>query len=1131
MKKFYFLMALVTLMVQIFGQTPQDRSSLIHRQDYLAPMGNSIVYSDSLEGFDEAAVQAAIKGHGVYGAEYLNYINMRKREFIKEKYHLNMVFTNPVTNVISKNIGSSAVINVSPCVNEGFESTSPGSYVGTSNSLAVQGWTITSQNGVTCPASSSWTPGSPEFSIRATPILSFPSVGTITHSPLGGTVVAQLNSAGGSGYTVTRLSQTFPVTSSNSLFRFAYAGFWQDGSHLCCEQPSFKVIVRNSQGIVQTCTSLDLSTSPCPSNLTYTNSGGYYWTNWSIKSMDLTPYIGTSVTIDVINSDCIYGGHYGCVLFDAQCGSSSAALPCNCTVTSPGASVSFCAGTSQAIIQAPLGYTTYSWSAPFGYTIPASQGSLSSLSVANPTAGSVFTVYLNNGTCMYLATYTLVYTTVSIVGLGTTPTCSMSAGGSATVVGNGSGTGYNYAWINSTNSVVSTASVASNLVPGVYTVTISATPGCGTAAITATVGTAASSVNTFTQNYCSSQGAYLYPGAGSNYQWYNGTVAIGSGQGGTASSYTVSSPFNGAVYRLGYVTPQGCRDSIIYTLSPTNSGFINVSSNSVICPGGNNGQAVFNLYTSGGAPMGMNAYYVTSTGTATPAYNSSLVPTGLYTYTAINLSANGTYSVKVYDGSCYYGATFTVNTLPPFNFTLTPANNPTLCPGNSIAASAIPPGTVASAYTYSWSPTQFLAGNMGIYANTIITPTTAPGVMSTYVYSVTVTYTATGCKETRTISVNAASPITPSIAPIPALCSNDPTLAVTVFPMNGNFSTSPFLTSGGILNPALATPGVNSFTYSNITGTCVAANSATFLVNQVPTILVTGNTSLCIGQTTTLTATGANSYNWSTGSTSASIVLSPLNSSTILVSGTSAAGCTSSTIINITADPMPVVSISGSSSICAGQTLTLTASGAQNYNWNTGSNAAAIIVTPPVTTVYIVTGINSPVCQASYSTLINVLPSPTLLVSPDVTLCPGGSALITASGANSYLWSNGATSAIIGVNPVSTTAYVVTGSNGNSICAQSRTVTVTVDPCTGINNEQEGNLRIFPNPVTDILTVINQKAAEIKVYNELGMLVIEKDLKAGTNEVNVTALSNGVYFIKTTSEKTETVTRFVKIDR
>src|SRR4051812_19619546 len=81
----------------------------------------------------------------------------------------------------------------SACANMNFESSAPGSYAGVSNSVAITGWTISSQNVYQCYQTPTFVPGAAEVSLVSTPMFSVPIIGTIPQSPLGGSVVACLN--------------------------------------------------------------------------------------------------------------------------------------------------------------------------------------------------------------------------------------------------------------------------------------------------------------------------------------------------------------------------------------------------------------------------------------------------------------------------------------------------------------------------------------------------------------------------------------------------------------------------------------------------------------------------------------------------------------------------------------------------------------------------------------------------------------------------------------------------------------------------------------------------------------------------------------------------------------------------
>ncbi len=102
--------------------------------------------------------------------------------------------------------------------------------------------------------------------------------------------------------------------------------------------------------------------------------------------------------------------------------------------------------------------------------------------------------------------------------------------------------------------------------------------------------------------------------------------------------------------------------------------------------------------------------------------------------------------------------------------------------------------------------------------------------------------------------------------------------------------------------------------------------------------------SICVGQSFTINPTGANTYTFQGGNA----VVSPSINTTYTVIGTSTAGCvspafaTSSLIVNAS----PILSLSGNTIICAGETTTLIVSGGITYQWSTGASSNSIIITP-----------------------------------------------------------------------------------------------------------------------------------------------------------------------------------------
>ena len=150
----------------------------------------------------------------------------------------------------------------------------------------------------------------------------------------------------------------------------------------------------------------------------------------------------------------------------------------------------------------------------------------------------------------------------------------------------------------------------------------------------------------------------------------------------------------------------------------------------------------------------------------------------------------------------------------------------------------------------------------------------------------------------------------------------------------------------------------------------------------------------------------------------------------------------------------PVASISPSiTAICAGQSITLTASTGQSYLWNDGSTASSITVSPNVTTTYSVTVLGLCGCTTTINKTVTVNPLPVTIISGQNAICYGQNATLTASGGSTYLWSNNSTSSSISVNPVDTTTYYVfaTSSFGCNATATYKTITVNYLPSITIN--------------------------------------------------------------------------------
>jgi gliding motility-associated-like protein len=142
------------------------------------------------------------------------------------------------------------------------------------------------------------------------------------------------------------------------------------------------------------------------------------------------------------------------------------------------------------------------------------------------------------------------------------------------------------------------------------------------------------------------------------------------------------------------------------------------------------------------------------------------------------------------------------------------------------------------------------------------------------------------------------------------------------------------------------------------------------------------------------------------------------------------------------------ITISGPDSVCSGESIMLTANGADTYQWSGASNSTSstIVVSPGSSSNYIVNGTVSGCPAQPDSITISVLPNPSVSITGEDTIC--ASAVVTLSavsiGASSFQWSGGSSSTNAIIYPVvlNTTEYVVTASNGN--CSSSDSMTVYI---------------------------------------------------------------------------------------
>jgi gliding motility-associated-like protein len=542
--------------------------------------------------------------------------------------------------------------------------------------------------------------------------------------------------------------------------------------------------------------------------------------------------------------------------------------------------------------------------------------------------------------------------------------------------------GGTYSW-----STGATTSSISPVVTGAatYSVFVSAGSCSNTAAVTVNANALPVAGISGNTNLCQGSSGTLTATGGGTYSWSSGS---------TNTTITVN-PTTGTTYTVAVTNGNGCTDTATTTVNVLPPPTASVSGNSTICSG-----QTTTLTASGGATYSWNTGATTSSVSVSPTTGT-------------------TYSVIVSSGSCSDTTSIAISVNPSPNANINTAST-SICAGQSATLTATGGGT------YSW--------NTGVTTNPIIvSPTTSTS------YSVIVSNGS--CTSTTTVNLTVNSPVTAGVTSTSTtICSG--TSATLTASGGGTYSWSTGVTS----NPVIVSPSAGT-TYSVIVsnGSCADTASVNISVNTSPTASVSAtSSSICAGQTATLTATGGGTYAWNTGATANTISVAPTVNASYSVTVTSANGCTALATTSVTVTPMPVATVNANSTICSGDVMQLTASGGTTYVWNPGGQTtSSVLVNPGTTTNYTVTVTNGN-CMDTASTTVFVNPSPTAVAGSNIVINYGSTTTLTGSGGGNYSWSNGETTANIVVQPPVTTTYtlVVTDANG---CTDIALVTVTVE--------------------------------------------------------------------------------------
>ena len=419
---------------------------------------------------------------------------------------------------------------------------------------------------------------------------------------------------------------------------------------------------------------------------------------------------------------------------------------------------------------------------------------------------------------------------------------------------------------------------------------------------------------------------------------------------------------------------------------------------------------------------------LTASGTGNLGWYSSAVG-GTYLgggnlFSSSTLTTNTTFYVQ--DSTCAFSirkAVLVTVTQPTINV----AGSNTVCLNSSAIL------TASGALTYTWSTAQ--------NTNTVLVIPTG-----TTVYTVTGS-DAFGCMSSKTKTLTTVAIPSVSIAGSGSVCAG----AGIILTASG--ANSYTWSTGSTAANILVAPS-STFVYT-VTGKATSTgcvNTQTALVTvQSPSVTIAGNFALCQNSSSTYTASGANTYSWTSSGISPvytnTAVLYP-NGTVYTLIGKDLQGCTKTQTFVITALTNPSVNISLPSPGCPGQTVTMNASGASTYTWMPGNIVgSSAAVSPSVNTTYTLYGTAANTCTNANTAILTVKTPPSIsITASNLVVCSGANVNLFANGttSNTYTWSTGATTNSTVVSPTATIVYTLTAT-ATDACTNTAVKTISVN--------------------------------------------------------------------------------------
>lgn len=563
------------------------------------------------------------------------------------------------------------------------------------------------------------------------------------------------------------------------------------------------------------------------------------------------------------------------------------------------------------------------------------------------------------------------------------------------------------------------------------------------------------------------------------------------------SNATPFFPSQTASYTVTGTNINGCQNQDIVIVNVLPQPVVNAGLDQTICAGT---PIILNATTTITSPTAVVGPF---TWTGGYANNTQFVPTTSQTLTVSVVGANGCTNQDQ--------MVVTVLALPTVNAGL----DQTICAGTGATLNA----TGAASYIWNNNVTQ----GVPFY------PT------ASQIYTVT-GVGANGCTNVDQVQVTVSTGPSVTVSAAQTVCANT-AAAFSAAPQNslggywttsGNGTITPNISSAAITYlPAANDPVVVTLTYVATSACGSTSGSTNVNVLPIPVINAGPDQTICDGSAVVLNATGTGNITWLTSNVSNGLSFVPAATATYTAVATGLNNCTNQDQVTVTVVALPVVSAGADQTICAGENVTLSATGATAYQW-TGGIANATPFTPGTTATYTVTGTTTNGCAGTdqVTVFVNATPVAVATLVNDVT--------ITATpGTYNYQWINCATGTDIPnasfatFNALANGTYAVIVSTPQGCSDQSDCITIDA---VGIDQIAEVAMSVQPNPTTGELSISmpTDLTAKAQVFDAQGKLVIDYTNVANGSTLNLTNMTTGVYMIRITAADSVQTFRVVK---